>query len=150
MRYAAGLMAITAMAFASAMAAAKPRDPLIAECARVTEVYPLLMLAAMAEWPMDCGLSDDGSDPVDCAAGETPEQKAAHARRFEIRTWQEAGYKAADDACTAWRADKGSQALREAAAAAVAEARRRDHGALAPRQGEPASTNAERSAPAGE
>jgi hypothetical protein len=142
------VLAICALASGSSPAAAKPRG-LDAECARVTKVYPLLMLASMMEGPVNCGQSDDGSDYVDCAEGETPQERAAHARRFEVRTWQEAGYKAADAACTAWEADKGSEALRQAAEAAIAEARRRDNGALAPHQSEPGEAVTDQSPPAG-
>jgi hypothetical protein len=127
MRSTFSLLAIAALAGAPAAAAEKPRS-LDAECARAHKVYPVLIMAAMMEGPMDCGMSDDGSDHVDCAAGETPEQKAAHARRFETRTLQKNAYEKADGACTAYERDKASPASREAAATAIAEARATDHG----------------------
>jgi hypothetical protein len=130
MRSGISLLASAALLLVSSAAASKPARRLQAECDRVTKVYPLLMLARMGEGPMDCGTSDDGSDYVDCAAGETAEEKAAHARRFAVRKIQEAAYGKADDACTAWRADRASAALREAAVAAIAEARATDRGVL--------------------
>jgi uncharacterized membrane protein len=99
------------------------------ECARVTEVYPLLMLAAMAEGPMDCGDPDSGVQ-VDCAAAETPAERAAHARRYAIRQYQEAAYKTADEACGAWRASRDAVPLQDAASHAIAAARATDNGRL--------------------
>jgi hypothetical protein len=99
-----------------------------AECARVHKVYPTLMLATMLEGPMNCGSSDDGSDPVDCAVNETPEEAAAHAGRYAIRQHQENAYKPADAACTAWEKDRTPAAsLIEAAKAAIATARGADN-----------------------
>ena len=132
MTSAASLSAIAALLLASSTAAAKPARGLEAECARVTEVYPLVMLARMAEGPMNCGTSDDGSDYVDCHAGETPQERAARERRLAIRKHQEAAYKKASDACDAWQADKERPDVRDALAAAIAEARATDRGALPP------------------
>ncbi|MEP9358836.1 hypothetical protein [Sphingomonas sp. KR3-1] len=121
-----------ALAAAGTVAAPMPQDiDLKAECARVAQVYPRLMLAAMAEGPMDCGDPERG-ESVDCAAGETPEQKQAHALRWEIRKYQEAGYKTADTACGSWRAHPKSPEVAEAARVAIVAARARDKATAVP------------------
>ena len=128
---------------ALALAAANPAfpamdDALHAECARVAKVHPLLIIAVMAEGPVDCGDPESGV-PVDCAADETPEQKKAHALRWELRKYQEAGYKAADAACRDWRAYPKSDDMRAIAASAIAEARARDKATAVPAAAAPGS-----------
>jgi hypothetical protein len=108
---------------ATAASAAEKAVDLQAECKRVHMVYPRLMLATMAEGPMNCGTSDDGGDEVDCAVGETPDQKVAHARRYAIRQHQEMAYKAASAACVAWDKDPASHELVATATQAIAAAR---------------------------
>jgi|GEM_PF-5672209 len=115
--------------WSAATAAAEDPARLERECARVTEVYPILMLAAMAEGPLDCG-DHYSSVEVDCAANETPAERAAHARRYAIRQYQEAAYKTADEACVAWRASRDAVPLQEAASRAIAAARATDNGRL--------------------
>lgn len=95
------------------------------ECARVYQVYPRLMLAAMLESDVNCGDPDSG-EFVSCYEGETGEEKAARARRLAIRQHQEAGYKAADEACRAWEADTRNSARGEALRSALANARETD------------------------
>jgi hypothetical protein len=124
-------LALAAVSWSAAAAGSEASARLERECARVTEVYPLLMLAAMAEGPLDCGDPDSGVE-VDCAAGETPEQRAAHAHRHAVRQYQEAAYKIADEACDAWRANRAAVPLQEAAARAIAGARATDNGRLPP------------------
>lgn len=138
MKSSISLLAVAALAFTSTAAGGKPRG-LEAECRRVHQVYPLLMLTVMAEGPMDCGTSDDGSDYVDCHANETAEEKAARLRRLAIREHQEAVYKIADEACVAWEADKGSAPLRDALIAAIGAARNADRGRLPAASTQPAS-----------
>lgn len=120
------LVAIAASLAATTASASERSFNLKAECSRVHKVYPLLMLASMLEGSMSCGSSDDGSDYVDCAADETPEQKVADARRFEIRQHQEAAYKAADSACTAWDKNRTLFEVRTEAEVAVVAARTAD------------------------
>lgn len=96
-----------------------------AECDRIYQVYPRLMLAAMMESDVNCGDPDSG-EFVSCYEGETSEEKAARDRRLAIRQHQEAGYKAADQACRAWEADTRNIALGETLRSAVADARATD------------------------
>ena len=79
-------------------------------CAMVQRAYPMLMLAVMAEGPVDCRGHHD-AEPVPCDANDTPEQRARQARRLEIRQRQEAAFKPASEACFAWEADRRSAAL---------------------------------------
>lgn len=118
--------ALAATALLASGASAEAPAALDAECARVAKVYPLLMLAVMAEGPMNCGTHT--GEEIDCDAGETPEQAAARAARLERRQLQEEAYKKADEACTAWRANKRSEPLIDAVFQAVAEARKTDKG----------------------
>lgn len=129
MKSSVSLLALAALALTSTAAAGKPKG-LEAECRRVNQVYPLLMLTVMAEGPMDCSGSHDGSEYVDCHANETEGEKAARLRRLAIRQHQESVYKTASDACDAWAADKGSAPLREALIAAIGAARNADRGRL--------------------
>ena len=76
-------------------------------CSRVQQVYPLLMLAAMAEGGMNCGDPDSG-EFIDCDANDTPDQRERQAKRLEIRQTQEAAFKQASEACDAWADDRGS------------------------------------------
>jgi hypothetical protein len=106
------------------------------ECARVFEVYPLLMLTVMAEGPMNCG--EPGTDEViDCDADLPAAEKEAKAKRLKVRMHQEAMYQKADAACTAYVADKKSSMKKEIAVQAINEARKVDSGTL------PSSTTAE-------
>jgi hypothetical protein len=91
-------------------------------CDLVQRAYPLLMLAAMAEGPMDCGDPNSGV-VVDCDSNDTPEESARQARRLEIRQRQEKAFKTASEACDAWAADRKSPTLQQAAARAFNEAR---------------------------
>ena len=78
---------------------------------------------------MDCGEEGSG-EFVDCDADATAEERAARARRLAIRQYQEAAYERASDACIAWSRERGSTALRQAAADAIAAARLTDRGVL--------------------
>lgn len=129
MRRVRRILTLAMAGWSAAAAAAEDPARLERECARVTHIYPLLMLAAMAEGPMDCGDPDSGVE-VDCAANETPAERAAHARRYAIRQYQEAAYKTADEACGAWRANRDAVPLQDAAAHAIAAARATDNGRL--------------------
>ncbi len=82
-------------------------------CEIVQRAYPLLMLAVMAEGPMDCG-DPDSDEFLDCDANDTPEQSARQAQRLEIRQRQEAVFKEASEACDAWAVDRSSPSLQEA------------------------------------
>jgi len=124
------MLALTLAGWSAAAGAAEDQARLERECVRVvTQVYPLLILAVMAEGPMDCG-DQHGGEVVDCAANETPAERTAHARRLAIRQHQEAAYETADTACKAWRANPGDVALQDAAARAIAGARATDDGRL--------------------
>jgi hypothetical protein len=90
-----------------ASAATEPLAPLDQACALVQRAYPMLMLAAMAEGPVNCGDPDSG-EFIDCDAGDTPEQRARQGRRLEIRQHQEAVFKDASEACDAWGEDRRS------------------------------------------
>lgn len=112
-------------ALATVQAAAVPADRierLAGACALVRQIHGTLMLVVMAEGPLDCGDHHDGV-VVDCAASETPDERAAHARRLAVREVQEAAFKRASDACDAWDADRASVPLYNAAVHAFNEAR---------------------------
>src|SRR3954465_13089144 len=84
-----------------ALAAAAPADReamkrLDRGCEIVQQAYPALMLAAMAEGPMNCGTPEE---PVDCDANDSPEEAAKQAKRLEIRKRQEKVFKMASEAC---------------------------------------------------
>jgi hypothetical protein len=109
-----------------ALAAAAPADrarlhQLDRGCEQVQRAYPLLMLAAMAEGPMDCGTHT--GEPVDCDADDTPEEAAKQARRLELRTRQEAVFKLASEACDLYTANRGLESAQRAAASALELAR---------------------------
>ena len=130
MRRIGHIMTLTLAGWSAAAGAVEDQARLERECTRVSQqVYPLLILAVMAEGPMDCGDHHSG-EVVDCAANENPAERAAHARRYAIRQRQEAAYKTANDACGAWRANRGDGALQDAAAQAIAAARATDDGRL--------------------
>lgn len=106
-----------------ALAAAAPADKAALKrldqgCAQVQKAYPLLMLAAMAEGPMDCGAHT--GDYVDCDAGDTPEEAAKQAKRLAIRTRQEAVFKGASEACDLYSANRRLESAQRAAAAGLA------------------------------
>ena len=106
------------------------------ECARVLEVYPLLMLTVMAEGPMNCG--EPGTDEViDCDADLPAPEKEAKTKRLKVRRHQEAMYQKADAACTAYIADTKSPMKKEVAAQAINEARKADPGILPSTTAEP-------------
>jgi hypothetical protein len=110
-----------------AVAAAAPADRATRQqldrgCALVQEAYPLLMLAAMAEGPMDCGAHT--GEPVDCDAGDSPEEAAKQAKRLEIRQRQEAVFKVASEACDLYSANRKLESAQRAAAMAIAAARK--------------------------
>ena len=118
-------LTIAAAALAAPIAADAKDAALAAECERVYQVYPRLMLAAMMEGDANCG--DPGSGEfVSCYEGETPAEKTARDRRRAIREHQEAGYKAANQACRAWEADKNDAARGERLRSALADARATD------------------------
>ncbi len=121
MNAAASLLALLALA-----AAAPPGGDRLKQldrgCEVVREAYPMLMLAAMAEGPMDCGTHTGES--VDCYAGETPDEAARRAKRLEVRTRQEAAFKHANDACALYTANRRLESAQEAAAAGLELARR--------------------------
>ncbi len=115
---------LTMLSLAQATSAALDRVArLDRACALVQKAYPMLMLAVMAEGPMECGDPMQG-ESIDCDANDTPEQGARQAKRLEIRVRQEAVFKRASDACDAWAADRRSQTLQEAALRAYAEAQK--------------------------
>ena len=111
-----------ALAAQDALAPADRVARLDRACELVQRAYPLLMLAAMAEGPMDCG-DPHGGVSVDCDANDTPEERARQARRLEIRQRQEAVFKEASEACDAWIADRDSAARQEAVARTFRAAR---------------------------
>jgi hypothetical protein len=109
-----------------ALAAAAPGDRealkrLDRGCEIVQQAYPALMLAVMAEGPMDCGTHD--GPPVDCDAGDTPEEAAKQAKRLEIRKRQEKVFKVASEACDLYSGHRKLKSAQEAAAAGLALAR---------------------------
>jgi hypothetical protein len=120
-------MSPIASAFALlALAAAAPGDRetlkrLDRGCAVVQKAYPLLMLAAMGEGPMDCGTHT--GEYVDCDADDTPEEAAKQARRLEIRKRQEAAFKVASEACDLYSANRRLESAQKAAASGLALAR---------------------------
>ncbi|MEA3051784.1 MAG: hypothetical protein QOG72_687 [Sphingomonadales bacterium] len=108
-----------------ALAAAAPGDRealkrLDRGCEIVQQAYPALMLAVMAEGPMDCGTPDR---PVDCDAKDTPEEAAKQAKRLEIRKRQEKVFKLASEACDLYSAHRKLQSAQQAAAAGLALSR---------------------------
>ena len=121
------LIALAAMAAAASSQAAPKRANIDKECSRAIDVYLTLMMVVMLEGPVDCGDPASG-ESLDCRADETPVQKAARERRLAHRQYQEAGYKPAHDACVAYNENRKSEPLRQAALAAIAEARKRDRG----------------------
>jgi hypothetical protein len=109
-----------------ALAAAAPADretlkQLDRGCEQVQKAYPLLMLAAMGEGPMNCATHT--GDYVDCDAGDTPEEAAKQAKRLEIRQRQEAVFKRASEACDLYTAHRKLGSAQAAAAAGLALAR---------------------------
>jgi len=58
-----------------------------------------MMLITMATVPMDCGVSDEDINYVDCDADLGAEEKAAKERDLERATRQEAAMKLASQAC---------------------------------------------------
>ena len=90
-------------------------------CAEVQKTYPLLMLAVMAEGPMNCGTHT--GDYVDCDAGDSPEQAATRAKRLMVRKRQEAVFQRASAACELYVAHRGLASAQHAAATGLALAR---------------------------
>jgi hypothetical protein len=108
-----------------ALAAAAPADREALErldrgCELVQRAYPALMLAVMAEGPMDCGTPEE---PVDCDADDTPDEAAKQAKRLEIRKRQEKVFKVASEACDLYSDHRKLESAQRAAAAALALAR---------------------------
>jgi hypothetical protein len=95
------------------------------ECQRVYKVYPLLMVATMLESPMECGDVASG-ESIDCDESLSDAEKAAKAERLKGRQAQEAGYKAAEEACMAWDKNKKSIEFTETAQTAIDNARALD------------------------
>jgi hypothetical protein len=116
MNAAVSLLALLALAAAPAHGDALKQ--LDRGCAQVRKAYPLLMLAAMAEGPMNCG-SHTG-DFVDCDANDTPEEAAKQAKRLEIRKRQEAVFARANEACDIYSANRKLESAQRAAAAGLA------------------------------
>ena len=109
-----------------ALAAAAPRDrqalkQLDRGCETIRKAYPLLMLAVMAEGPMNCGTHT--GEYVDCDADDTPEEAAKQAKRLEIRKRQEAVFQRASEACDLYSANRKLESAQRAAAAGLALAR---------------------------
>jgi hypothetical protein len=121
------LLAALATAQAAAAVPAERIERLTGACSLVHQIHATLMLTVMAEGPLDCGNPDEGV-VVDCAANETPDERAAHARRLAVREVQEAAFKRASEACEAWEADRASVPLYNAAVRAFNEARAHDIG----------------------
>ena len=119
MNTAASLIALIALA-AAAPADGEALKRLDRGCELVQKAYPLLMLAAMAEGPMDCGTPEE---PVDCDANDTPEEAAKQAKRLEIRERQEKVFKTASEACDLYSANRKLESAQRAAAAGLALAR---------------------------
>ncbi|WP_324750732.1 hypothetical protein SH591_04665 [Sphingomonas sp. LY54] len=117
MNAAASLLALLALA-AAAQADGDALKQLDRGCAEVRKAYPLLMLAAMAEGPMNCG-SHTG-DFVDCDANDAPEEAAKQAKRLEIRKRQEAVFARASEACDLYTANRKLESAQRAAAAGLA------------------------------
>ena len=120
---------IFALFVATPAQAADEAKQLAKECERIYQVYPTLMLAAMMEGDVNCGDPDSG-ESVSCYENETAEQKAARQRRLAVRQHQEAAYKAANEACRAWEADRGSAEGQATLVAAIGNARATDSGKL--------------------
>lgn len=111
------------------------------ECARVSSVYPLLMLAVMAEGPMNCG-NWEIDEVIDCDAELPASEKEVKAKRLKVRINQELVYQRADAACSAYNADKISPTKIEAAVQAISEARKADAGMHSVTTAEPAAAHA--------
>ncbi|MEA1014756.1 hypothetical protein [Sphingosinicella sp. LY1275] len=120
MNAAASLLALIALA-AAAPADGDALKQLDRGCAEVRKAYPLLMLAAMAEGPMNCGTHT--GDYVDCDASDTAEEAAKQAKRLEIRKRQEAVFERASEACDLYAANRKLESAQRAAAAGLALAR---------------------------
>jgi hypothetical protein len=114
-----------AFASASTAMASDAGRQLKDECQRVYKVYPLLMVASMLESPMECGDVASG-ESIDCDESLSDAEKAAKAERLKGRQTQEAGYKAAEEACMAWDKNKKSAEFAEAAKSAIGRARALD------------------------
>jgi len=119
MNSAAPILAL--LALAAAPGDRDVREQLDRGCALVQKAYPLLMLAVMAEGPMDCGTHT--GEYVDCDANDTPEEAARQAKRLEIRKRQEAAFKVASEACDLYSANRKLESAQRAAAAGLALAR---------------------------
>ena len=119
MNTAASLIALLALA-AAAPADREALKRLDRGCELVQKAYPLLMLAAMAEGPVDCGTP---GEPVDCDANDSPEEAAKQAKRLEIRERQEKVFKTASEACDLYSANRKLESAQRAAAAGLALAR---------------------------
>lgn len=119
MNAAASLLAL--LALAAAPAGGDALKELDRGCAQVRKAYPLLMLAAMAEGPMNCG-SHTG-DYVDCDANDAPEEAAKQAQRLEIRKRQEAVFARASEACDLYSANRKLESAQQVAAAGLKLAR---------------------------
>ena len=113
-----GMGWLVAAALAAAPASGGELKRLDAGCAQVQKAYPLLMMAAMAEGPMDCGTPDTG--PVDCDAGDSPENAARQAKRLEIRKRQERVFETASTACDLYAKHRKDKPVQEATAMALA------------------------------
>lgn len=101
-----------------------------AECVRIAEVLPMLMLAVMLEGPMDCGDPEYDSEPVPCDQFDTEAEKQERARRLQIRKMQEEAAREASDACDAYEEDRDDAHLRARARQAIARARETGNGQL--------------------
>jgi cold shock CspA family protein len=112
------LVAMAATGLAGSASASMSGHALGAGCARAEGLHRQLRLAAEAE------AARCGGGALGCVGGDTPEERAAHAQRLELRQHRLAAYGRASEACAAWRADETSEALRAAAGRAVVEALR--------------------------
>ena len=101
-----------------------------AECQRISEIYPLLMMAVMLEGPMDCGIPHVDTEPVPCDQWDTEEEKAARAHRLQVRKMQEAAAKEASDACDVYEENKNDETAIQNAIESVKRSRATDNGRL--------------------
>ena len=93
-------------------------ENLAAECERIYEVTPMLMLATMLEGPMECGDVASG-ESVPCDEFDTEEEKQARAQRLQVRKVQEAAARDADAACRSYEENPRDDVLRRRAEEAV-------------------------------
>ena len=109
------------MLVAAACASVTPEQELMAsldaECARIDEVIPIMMLRNMAAGPMAC---DDGfGQPIECEFEESPEEIAEREKTMAVYERQLEEYQAAQKVCEEYREDAERNDRQEAAMKAL-------------------------------